>query len=59
MTCKLTALLEYLDLLQNNNFHASKKFLYDFCMQNLFYNENKANHGNIQQQYLVDFQRFR
>ena len=29
--CKLTALLEYLDLLQN--FHAYKNFLYDFCIQ--------------------------
>ena len=38
MICKMTALLEYLDLLLNfyeRNFH-------DSCIQNLFYNENKA-----------------
>ena len=44
MMCKLTALLEYLDLiLYMQNFQA-RNF---FCLQNLLSNENKANYSNM------------
>ena len=42
MICKMTALLEYLDLQK----FSCTKFWYDFCKQNLFSNKNKANYGN-------------
>ena len=49
MVCKLTALLEYLDLLQN--FH--KRNFRMILTYEIIYNENKANYGFLVQQIML------